>query len=151
MKSLVSFYSRTNITKKLAERIAGETGADIEEIKPVNDYGGKLGYARGGKDAIRAKPVELEELKFDPADYDVVYLGTPVWASRMSAPLFSYIKQNEGKFTNVKFFVTAGGTGFDSTLKQMEDATSKPLSTLALTTKEVKKDEFEDRLIEFLR
>ena len=92
MKSLVSFYSRTNITKKLAERIAGETGADIEEIKPVNDYGGKLGYARGGKDAIMAKPVELEALKFDPADYDVVYLGTPVWASRMSAPLFSYIK-----------------------------------------------------------
>ena len=151
MKSLVAFYSRTNITKKLAERIANETGADIEEIKPKNDYGGKLGYARGGKDAFRGNIIELEALKHDPQDYDVVYLGTPVWASRMSAPLFSYIKQNEGKFAEVKFFITAGGTGFDSTLKQMEETIGKPISTLALTTKEVKKDEFEDKLAEFLK
>lgn len=151
MKSLVVFYSRTNITKKLAERIASETNADIEEIKPVRDYDGKLGYARGGKDAISGKAVDLEALSYDPQDYDVVYLGTPVWASRMSSPLLSYIKQNDGKFKSVKFFVTAGGTGFDSTLKQLKEATTEPVSTLALTTKEVKKDEFEDRLAEFIK
>ena len=151
MKSLVAFYSRTNITKKLAERIASDINADIEEIKPVNDYGGKLGYARGGKDAFRGNIVELEALKYDPQDYDIVYLGTPVWASRMSAPLYSYIKQNEGKFGDVKFFITAGGTGFDSTLRQLEETTTKPISTLALTTKEVKKDEFEEKLAEFLK
>ena len=151
MKSLVVYYSRTNITKKLAERIASETNADIEEINPKVNYQGKIGYARGGKDAFTEKIIDLEALKYDPQDYDVVYLGTPVWAGKSSSPLFSYIKQNEGKFSNVKFFITAGGTGFDSTLKQLEDSTAKPLSTLALTTKEVKKDEFEDRLADFLR
>ena len=35
MKSLVSYYSRTNITKKLAESIAGKVNADIEEIIPI--------------------------------------------------------------------------------------------------------------------
>ena len=98
MKSLVAYYSRTNITKKLAEDIAKKTDADLEEIKPKDvNYQGKIGFARGGKDAISAKIIELEDLKYDPADYDVVYLGAPVWASRAANPLISYMKQNEGK------------------------------------------------------
>ena len=34
MKSLVVYYSRTNTTKKLAEAIASNVNADIEEIIP---------------------------------------------------------------------------------------------------------------------
>ena len=46
MKSLVAYYSRTNTTKKLAEAIANNVNADIEEIIPKVNYQGKLGYAR---------------------------------------------------------------------------------------------------------
>lgn len=140
MKSLVVYYSRTNITKKLAEDIAGKINADIEEIIPKVNYQGKIGYARGGKDAITEKIIDLEPLKFNPEDYDVIYLGAPVWAGKTANPLISYIKQNEGKFTNVKFFLTAGGNGFEGAFGQMEDYSKKPLKTLGLTTKEVKKD-----------
>ena len=152
MNSLIAFYSRTNITKKLAEEIADKLNGDIEEIVPKVNYQGKIGYARGGKDAIREKIIDLETLKYNPQDYDVVYLGTPVWASKSSTPLISYIKQNEGNFPDVKFFVTAGGSGMDSTLEQLEKYVSKkPLATLSLTTKEVKKNLYEDRLSEFLK
>jgi len=142
MKSLVVYYSRTNVTKKLAEDIASKTDSDLEEIKPKVNYQGKMGFARGGKHAIQEKIIDLEPLKYDPQDYDVVYLGAPVWAGKAANPLITYIKQNEGKFENVKFFVTAGGTGFDSTLNQLEKYTKKPLDTLTLSTKEVKKDEY---------
>ena len=142
MKSLVVYYSRTDITKKLAESIASKTNADIEQIKPKKDYQGKLGYARGGKDSIQEKIIDLEPLEYDPQDYDVVYLGAPVWASKAANPLITYIKLNEGKFNDVKFFITAAGSGFDSTLKQLEKYTKKPLKTIALTTKQVKKDDF---------
>ena len=151
MKSLVAYYSRTNTTKKLAESIANSVNADIEEVKPKVNYQGKIGFARGGKDALQAKIVDLEDLKYDPADYDVVYLGAPVWAGKAANPLISYIKQNEGKFSNVKFFITAGGEGFDGALKQLEEVTTKPQKTLALTTKEVKKDLFEDKLNSFVQ
>ena len=151
MNSLVVFYSRSNITKKLAENISAELNCDIEEIIPKVNYNGKLGYARGIKDGASAKVVELEELKYDPRNYDVVYLGAPVWASKAANPLISYIKQNEGKFSSVKFFATAGSSGFESTFKQLEESVSvKPLKTLALTTKEVKKDEFKDKLANFI-
>ena len=142
MKSLVAYYSRTNITKKLAEDIAKNTDADIEQIKPKNDYEGKLGYVRAGKDAMSEKIIDLEELKYDPADYDMVYLGVPVWVSKAANPMITYLKMNEGKFNNVKFFITAGSSGFDSTVEQMEKYSAKPEKTLTLTTKQVKKNEY---------
>ena len=150
MKSLVVYYSRSNITKKLAENIANKINADIEEVIPKVNYQGKIGYARGGKDAITEKIVELEALKYDPQDYDLVYIGAPVWASKAANPIISYLKQNEGKFGEVKFFMTAGSSGFESSFKQMEKYSKKPLKTLALTTKEVKKDLGEDKINSFI-
>ena len=150
MKSLVVYYSRSNITKKLAENIANKINADIEEVIPKVNYQGKIGYARGGKDAITEKIVELEALKYDPQDYDLVYIGAPVWASKAANPIISYLKQNEGKFGEVKFFMTAGSSGFESSFKQMEKYYKKPLKTLALTTKEVKKDLSEDKINSFI-
>lgn len=151
MSTLVVYYSRSEVTKKLAEAIASETGADIEEIVSKVNYAGKIGFARGGKDALSEKIIDLEPLNFDPANYDLVYLGVPVWAGKAANPMISYIKQNEGKFNDVKFFVTAGGTGFEGAFEQMEKYVGKsPLKTLGLTTKEVKHDEFKEDLASFL-
>ena len=138
MKTLVAYYSRTNITKKLALEIAEAVNADTEEIISKVNYDGKLGYARAGKDGMTAKIIDLETLKHDPVDYDLIYLGVPVWAGKAANPLISYIKQNEGKFSNVKFFATAGKSG------------RSPLKTLALTTKEVKSGDYKNKLSSFL-
>ena len=147
MSILVAYYSRTEVTKKLAEAIAAETGADIEEIVSKVKYDGKIGFARGGKDAI----FDLESLEFDVSNYDLVYLGVPVWAGKAANPMISYIKQNEGKFNDVKFFVTAGGSGFEGAIAEMEKYVGKaPLKTLTLVTKQVKHDEFKEELASFI-
>ena len=143
MKSLVVYYSRTNITKILAENIAKELNCDIEEIISKVNYSGKIGYARGIKDAASAKIVDLEPLKYNPEDYDVVYVGVPVWVSKAANPSISYLKQNEGKFKSIKFFATAGSSGFESTFEQMEKYSIKPLKTLAVTTKDVKHENYD--------
>ena len=151
MTVLVAYYSRTNITKKVAEEIAEKLNADIEEINPKVNYKGKIGYVRGGKDALSEKIIDLEQIKHDPSNYEIVYLGAPVWAGKSATPMISYIKENEGKFNNVKFFATAGSSGFESTFEQMEKFVGKAAQkTLALTTKEVKKGEYSAKLESFL-
>lgn len=142
MKSLVAYYSRTNTTKKLAEAIANNVNADIEEIVPKVNYQGKLGYARGGKHGISEKIIDLEDLKFDPADYDVVYIGAPVWAGKIATPALSYIKQNAEKLDNVKLFMTAMSDDFNKSFAQAEKYSVKPVKTLGLTTKQVKRNDF---------
>lgn len=151
MKVLVAYYSRTNVTKKVGDAIAKSLNADVEEITSTVKYGGKIGYARAGKDAIKEKIIELGDLKYKPSDYDLVYLGAPVWAGKAANPMISYIKQNEGKFNNVKFFATAGSNDFEKIFKQMQDYVGKaPQKTLGLTTKEVKKEEFEEKMNSFI-
>ena len=127
MSILVAYYSRTEVTKKLAEAIAAETGADIEEIVSKVKYDGKIGFARGGKDALSEKIIDLGPLEHDVSDYDLVY------------------------FNDVKFFVTAGGSGFEGAIEQMEKYVGKaPLKTLTLVTKQVKHDEFDEELASFI-
>ena len=133
MKSLVAYYSRTNVTKKLAEDIAGKIDADIEEIIPKVNYQGKLGFARGGKHALSEKIIDIENIRFNPADYDVVYIGSPIWAGKTSNPVISYMKQNEGKFNNVKFFLTAASPDFEKGFEQMERFLIKPKQYLYCT------------------
>ena len=146
MNILVAYYSRTEVTKKLAEAIAAETGADIEEIVSKVKYEGKIGFARGSE-----KIIDLGPFEHDVSDYDLVYLGVPVWAGKAANPMISYIKQNEGKFNDVKFFVTAGGSGFEGAIEQMEKYVGKaPLKTLSLVTKQVKHDEFDEELASFI-
>ena len=151
MKILVAYYSRTNITKKLAEEISNKINADIEEIISTVNYNGKIGYARAGKDGLSAKIIKLEDLQYDPSNYDLVYLWVPVWAGKDANPMISYIEQNKWKFNDVKFFATAASSGFEKTFAQMEKYIGKsPLKTLALTTKEVKKEEHDEKLNSFL-
>ena len=142
MKSLVVYYSRSNITKRLAEDIAGKTGADIEEIVPKVNYQGKLGYARGVKHALSEKIIDIEETKFNPEEYDVVYIGAPVWAGKIANPTLTYIKRNEGKLNNVKFFMTAGSKDYEKGFRQLEKYSITPIKTFGLTTKQVKKGDY---------
>ena len=151
MKVLVAYYSRTNVTKKVGDEIAKSLNADVEEITLTVKYDGKIGYARAGKHAMEEKIIEIGDLKYDPSNYDLIYLGVPVWAGKSATPMISYIRKNEGKFNEVKFFATAGSRGFETTFEQMEKYVGKsPQKTLALTTKEVKKDEFKEKLPSFI-
>ena len=151
MKILVAYYSRTNVTKKVGDEIAKSLNADVEEITSKVNYNGKIGFARAGKHALSEKIIDLGDLKYNPSDYDLVYLGAPVWAGKSANPLLSYIKQNEGKFNEVRFFATAKSDDFDKIFDQLADYVGKkPQKTLALKSKEVNKDEFKDKLASFI-
>ena len=50
----------------------------------------------------------------------------------------------------MKFFLTAMSTEFEKAFAEMESYSIKPSATLGLTTKEVKKDLFEDKMTDFI-
>ena len=109
MKPLVVFYSRTGTTKKVGEALADLIQCDSEELIDTKKRTGPLGFLRSGRDAARNKLTVLGPLIHDPALYDVVALGTPVWSGLMSSPMRTYITNNKSKFNGVAFFCTQGG------------------------------------------
>ena len=52
MRSLVVYYSRTGVTKKVAEAISQMLGADIEEIIDRRDRRGPKGFFTGGREEV---------------------------------------------------------------------------------------------------
>jgi len=83
---LVVFYSRTGTTKKVAEAIATKLGCDIEEIIDTKSRRGLLGFLRSGLEATLKRLTTIEEIKNDPASYDVVIIGTLFGTVRCPVP-----------------------------------------------------------------
>lgn len=82
-KVLVVYYSMNGDTKLIAEAVAGAVGGDLLELKPKKDLkkSGFWRYVAGGMQVLlKAKP-ELEPFSKNPNNYDLLFIGSPVWAS----------------------------------------------------------------------
>jgi flavodoxin len=138
MTTLVVFYSRSGTTRAVAEAIARSLGADLEEIREARHRRGARGYVRSAFDAVMHRWVPIDPVARDPLRYDLVVVGTPVWATKVSAPVRSFLSANTRRLTNVAFFVTEGGRGEHQAFWQMAElAGVQPTATLALRQCEV--------------
>jgi flavodoxin len=142
MKALVLYYSRTGTTKRLAEELSRKLGCDIKAIVPKDSYRYITGWLRAGKHAMKGFTDELEPVRNDLGSYDVVIVGTPIWAGTISSPVRTFLAKDGHSIKRAAFFITSGGENRDVTFKAMEDAYGNPpLARLGLKTREVKKGE----------
>lgn len=138
MKTLIVYYSRTNVTKGIAEKIQGLLDCDIEEITDGGKYDGKLGFIKGGMNATMGRASDINPISKNPADYDLVIIGTPVWSSNMATPIFTYLIQNRDKINKMASFCTCMGGGYDKALEKIAEVSGKQqISTMFLTSKDI--------------
>ncbi|MBN1274674.1 flavodoxin [Candidatus Woesearchaeota archaeon] len=131
MKALVAYYSRTGNTQKVGRAIAKRLGADADDIIDRTPRKGLIGWLRGGRDALR-KRLTIITTKKRPEDYDLVIIGTPVWAATLAPAARTYLAEH--RLRKVAFFCTYGGKP-GRTFKDMESLSEKPLATLGLRQK----------------
>jgi flavodoxin len=131
MKSLVVYYTRTGKTKSVAETIATQLGADLEEIVDLKKRQGKIGWMLSGKDATRKSLTDIAPPTKNPADYELVVIGTPIWAWSPTPAIRTYIGKFDFSGKKVALFYT-----FDSDMKQAAEKT-KALLPNALITSEL--------------
>jgi flavodoxin len=151
MKALVVFYSRTGATKQVAEALAESLNCDSEELIDTKKRGGPLRFLSAGKDAKAKKLTKLKDIKRDPALYDLVILGTPIWAGTLSSAARTYVANNKSKFKRVAFFCTHGGGESQQLFAEMEALCERrPVSILALQEKEVKTGTYQGKIRQFV-
>jgi flavodoxin len=150
MKTLVIYFSRTGHTQKIAEAIAAEYGADIERIKEFDDRFGVSKYLAAGRDAIFKRLGPIQPTQNNPAQYDLIILGTPIWAWNVSPPMRAYIAGHKSKLNQVAFFCTEGGSGGQRAFREMADLIGKqPVATLEVTEPDLKSGADKEKLITF--
>ena len=149
MKSLVVYYSRTGTTKKAANEIANLLKADIDEIIDKKKRDGIFGYLSAGRDALNNKLTNIERPKIDSTKYDLVVIGTPIWAGKITPAIRAYVKDKN--FNKIAFFVTAGSGDGKEAFAELEKLTKKPVAALELSTKEVSNNKHKERILNFCK
>jgi flavodoxin len=122
---LVVCYSRGGTTLRVAAQLAEALGADLERIGEPGSRAGLLGFARSAFEAL-ARGVPTIETRRDPREYDLVVLGTPVWAHTMAAPVRTYILSHPGQLRRAAFFAVMRGHGGEQTLRELLAACEAP-------------------------
>lgn len=127
-KVLVVYYSATNNTKTVAEKIAKNLNGDIFEIIPENEYTTEdLNYgnpdSRVSKEHNdeRLRDVPLKNTKVENWDnYDTVLIGYPIWWQVAAWPVNTFVKSNDFKEKTVIPFCTSASSGLGDSGKLLE-------------------------------
>ena len=127
---LVLYYSLTLNTKTVAQEIATRLHADIEEITLVEPYDTAFQATIDRCKADREKGVtpEINPLKSKVADYDVVFIGYPIWFGTYAPPIATLLDKIDLSGKTVVPFCTFGSGGLESSAKDL--AAKQPKATI---------------------
>ena len=106
--TLCVYYSRTGNTEKLMKEIAQELKCELVKLEDGVDRAGLKGWLRSGMQAMsrRLPPVKPIKTAFPLGVYDLVIIGTPVWAGRCSAPVRSFLSQYGEEMRKTAYVIT---------------------------------------------
>jgi len=118
-KTLVVYYSATGNTKEVANYIASTTQGDLFEIVPKQPYSDDdLDWTNEDSRVSKEheneneRKVELEKTTVENwNDYDIVFIGYPIWWGIAAWPVDSFVQANDFTGKKVIPFATSASSG----------------------------------------
>ena len=116
-KALVAYFSASGVTKKLAEKLAKVIGADLFEIVPETPYTkadlnwmDKKSRSSVEMNDRSSRPAIASKVE-DMAQYDVVFIGFPVWWYREPSIIDTFAEAYDFGGKTIVPFATSGSSG----------------------------------------
>ena len=125
-KKLVAYFSASGTTAKVAKKMAEAIGADLFEIKPEMPY---TGADLNWQNKNSRSSVEMNDRSSRPAiavkaadmlQYDVVFVGFPVWWYREPSIIDTFMESYDFAGKTVIPFATSGGSGLGDSAANMQ-------------------------------
>lgn len=152
MKIVIVYYSRSGQTRKIAELIGSKLNAEIEEIHDHKSRKGIFGFITSGNEAYLRKMPAIDPPKKDPAQYDMVIIGTPIWAGNPSTPVRAFLKENQEKLKQVAFFCTSMGSNPKPAFEEMRKIIGQePIEQMNVTTRDFRNQFYPEMVDEFVQ
>jgi len=140
MKSLVVYYSNTGNTRHIADLISYGLSSDVAEIKEEKNRANEFSlYFLGSIEAILNLKSKIKPITKDYSKYDLVLIGSPVWAGHIPPAVRTFVEENKINFKNYAIFSTSG-SGEDSkkAFSQISGAIGRePFAVLSFSSKEL--------------
>ena len=123
-KVLVLYYSETGTTKTVAQELQKQLQVDIESIEAVEPYSGNFQETiqRGQREMQSGKTPELKPIKSKIANYDIIFLGYPIWFGTYAMPIATLVKENDFAGKTIVPFCTFGSGGLNTSTEALKKA-----------------------------
>lgn len=123
-KCLVMYYSQTGATRQVAQLFAQQLGADLVSLEVEQPYDGTYQETieRCQKEMAAGEVPELKPLATDFAQYDVIFLGYPIWFGTYAQPIASLVKQVDFSGKKIVPFCTFGSGGLSASAEHLKKA-----------------------------
>ncbi len=116
-KILVSYFSASGVTKKVAQKLARVAGADLFEIVPKDIYTpADLDWTNSRS----RSSLEMKDKNCRPAisnkianlkDYDTIFVGFPIWWYREPSIIDTFMEMYDFSNKRIIPFATSGSSG----------------------------------------
>ncbi len=90
-KILVVYFSLQGNTRKAAEAIHAITGGDIAEIISLEDYRRPDVEDDAKRQIEQGYMPAIQKLAVNPRDYDIIFVGSPVWWFTLTPPVKRFL------------------------------------------------------------
>lgn len=151
MTTLVTYYSLTGHTASVADAIAARLGAETDPIVEQRARRALPGIAAGAVNALLGRASAIAPPGRDPSEFDLVILGTPVWAAAQAPAVNAYIDRHRATLDRVAFLSTQGKFGAAATLARMERRLGHPpLATIEVDEGEIGGETLDNKIEAFL-
>ena len=129
-KILVAYFSATNNTEGVAQKLADGLGADLYEIVPEQpytdedlDYGNSKSRSSVEMNDPGSRPVISGGIS-NMEQYDVVFIGYPIWWGEAPRIMSTFIESYDFSGKTLVAFCTSASSGFGSSDSALKSAAS---------------------------
>lgn len=113
-KVLIAYFSYSGTTRNVAAALSEKTGGDLFEITPQEGYSNV--YMESNSEIRRNGLPALTDTVENMEEYDVVFVGYPVWWHATPAPVNTFLESYDLAGKLIIPFCTSGGSDIDETM-----------------------------------
>ncbi len=138
MKVAIVYYSlsgKTRAVSNLIAKLLRDAGHDVKvfEVRPVKEYSRRLAHInpRIIKDTLSNNIIEIKGVEgFNPKEYDLLIIATPIWIGRITPPIRSFIERFKDEITKPVICITTSDIRRDYSLKFREYLESRGIKVI---------------------
>lgn len=153
MKRVLVYYSMSDNTDYVAKYIKERLDVDLIRLVPKKEYPNK-GFKKffwRGKSAVMGETPPLEPYDFSNK-YDLIIIGSPIWAGTFTPPIRTFIKDNKEilKDKKIAVYFTHSGGGSNKAIVKLKEliGIDNLIANLSLIDPKDKQSNDKDKQIE---
>ena len=127
-KILVAYFSATGTTARAARTVANISGGELYTITPEKPYtdadlnwNNKKSRSSVEMNNPKARPT-LGGKKLDISNYDVIFIGYPIWWNLAPRIINTFIESQEWKGKIIIPFATSGSSSITNSVAQLKQS-----------------------------